>query len=93
MEPINSADTRPVLEIDVGQSQIAVPLSDADRDRLLIGIALRLGIINPNTVKHPLSDLTIDDEKRIEVMEAVYKQTFDTETGEWVPVPDEEKTS
>jgi hypothetical protein len=87
MERINSADTRPVLEIDVGQSQIAVPLSDADRDRLLIGIALRLGIINPNTVKHPLSDLTIDDEKRIEVMEVLYNQTYDTETNTWKTLP------
>ena len=87
MERINRADTRPVLEIDVGQSQIAVPLSDADRDRLLIGIALRLGIINPNTVKHPLSDLTIDDEKRIEVMEVLYNQTYDTETNTWKTLP------
>ena len=85
MNRINLKDTREILINDFGQSQIDInSITQEDRDRLLIAIAIQVGVINVRCFRCPLKDSTLDEEQRAQLMFSLYNKVFDKETGEWI---------
>ena len=90
----NVKDTREILLTPQVQSkeQTAIEqidlssITQEDRDKLLISIALHLGVINHRTFLCPLQDSTIDDKKRAELMLNLYGKVYDYNTENWVKI-------
>lgn len=84
MNRVNDKDTRPIIINEVGQSQISCPLTEEERDRLLVGVAIQIGLINSRTFRCPKEDTSATKEDQSDAMKTLYNKVYDETTGEWI---------